>query len=136
MSKYHNQCRLVYKSGHTLLENPGDVFGDYLIDGNTKYFVVKSFAEAVTGNKRTREMVENDNFHSIEYEAWIASSTCAWLYFVNENKGADPLEKALGQAWITDRDVIELKYWGKASQGNYLGDGRLQYEECFLDTDH
>lgn len=133
-AKYHNVCKIHHCGTHILFENvpSEEIFGPYLEEGNTKYFLVRSLAEALSGVPRTRENVLRDNtpFH-VDVEAWYASSTCAWLYFTKNVSPTNAVHRELGRAWIQDRDSLELTYWGKRMQGNGLEVGKLPDEEKY-----
>lgn len=133
-SKYHNVCKMHHCGTHILFEDVPDkeIFGPYLEEGNTKYFLVRSLAEAVSGVPRTRENVLRENSPLyIEHETWYASSTCAWLYFTKKVSPTNAVHRELGRAWIRDRDGVELAYCGKRVQGDVLGVGELPDEEKY-----
>ena len=133
-SKYHNDCLRHNCGTHILFEDvpSKEIFGPYLEEGNTKYFLVRSLAEAVSGVPRTRENVLRENSPLyIEHETWYASSTSAWLYFTKKVSPTNAVHRELGRAWIRDRDKVELAYCGEHKNGEVLGVGTLPDEEKY-----
>ncbi len=86
---------------YILFDDPDDIFGLYLEDGNTKYFLVRSLAEAVSGAPRTRENVLRENSPLyFEHETWYASSASAVLFFTEKLSPTNEVQRELGRAWI------------------------------------
>ena len=132
-SKYHNDCLRHNCGTHILFDNPAnDIFGPYLEEGNTKFFLVRSLAEAVSGVPRTRDNALRENTHLyIDHETWYASSTSAWLFFTRKVSPLNAVHRELGRAWIRDRDKVELAYCGEHKNGEVLGVGTLPDEEKY-----
>ena len=98
---------------YILFDDPDDIFGLYLEDGNTKYFLVRSLAEAVSGAPRTRENVLRENSPLyFEHETWYASSASAVLFFTKKLSPTNEVQRELGRAWIRYGDTLpdEEKY--------------------------
>ena len=98
---------------YILFDDPKDIFGPYLEDGNTKYFLVRSLAEAVSGAPRTRENVLRENTPLyFEHETWYASSASAVLFFTEKLSPTNEVQRELGRAWIRYGDTLpdEEKY--------------------------